>query len=149
METRRSIKLWSLVVAITLLLNSLGAAGAVAGMPPEASISGNKPEDKLLAAVKRSPEFCELKVQLLRYEPSDRWSSGGVTYFNFSLQPLTKSSSDFLIVYPYVIFAVSEVAEEVVEASIVTINTKAMQAEIQHLRNPEYNKVVVLSEGVQ
>jgi len=56
METRRSIKLWGLVVAITLLLNSLGAAGAVAGRPPDETSAPPRPGENVYVQVLSGPE---------------------------------------------------------------------------------------------
>lgn len=102
---------------------------------------------ELLTLVKASPEFQELKINMISPEPRDAWQDGELRFFVFDLKPVAKPSNAPFVLYPYAVFAASE-DQGIVAVIVATPDIHTGQVELKDFNNPEFSQTTMLSEGV-
>ena len=105
-------------------------------------------ENRILAMVRRSPEFKEIHLHLLRSQPTGIVQLGdgliGVTFDLKREKEYCSNSSDCLV-YPNVIFMIDITQEKVIEVVTSMPDLNFMEVELRFSRAPQNDKRVKMS----
>jgi len=109
--------------------------------------------DDLLMIIKSSPEYQQLRGQLLSEVPESAWyiyqsQDSQVALVVFSLDKEIRNPDHF-VVYPSLTFSVDRLSRRVIEVAISQVDEETLdRAYISFLKSPRHNKTVQLNPAV-
>jgi hypothetical protein len=107
----------------------------------------------LLMIIKQSPEYQELRAQLLSETPEDAWytlysQDAQLAIVAFTLKQDVRDPNDF-VVYPSVMFVVDHINKKIQDVMISRVDEATLdRAFLTSLKDPTYHKIVPLNPAI-